>query len=107
MTPIHHSILCQTQDDYNAALAILRTPIITAGPKRGILRRPRDQIIILAWCVGHYIGYGEYEKRCALCFTEITETDGEVWQRIATALEPLKLESTDDSEEAWRFLGRI
>lgn len=107
MTSIHHSILCQTQDDYDAALAILREPIIEPGPRRGILRRRRNKTIILAWHVGRFMGHGEHEKRRTLWFAELNETDAELWHRISVALEPLNLESTDDSSEAWKFLGRI
>jgi len=107
MIPIHHSILCQTQDEYDTALAILRTPIIELRPKRGILRRPRNRTIILAWHLNHVTGSGEHEKRHTLWFAERSEADTDIWRRITTALEPLRLGSTDDSSEAWKFLGQI
>ena len=107
MIPIHHNILCQTQDEYDSALAILRVPIIEPGSRRGILHRSRVRTIILAWYVGRFMGYGEHEKRHTIWFAELSEVDGDIWYRITTVLEPLKLESTDDSNEAWRFLGRI
>lgn len=107
MISIHHSILCQTQDEYDTALAILRTPIIEPGPKRGVLRRRRNRTIILAWHIGHFMGCGEYEKRHTLWLAERSDADAEIWERIMMVLEPLNLESTDDSSEAWRFLGRV
>lgn len=107
MVPIHHSILCQTQGEYDAALAILRIPIVTSGPKCGILRRPRNQTIILAWHISHFAGYGERKERHVLWFAERSEADTEIWRHISIALDQLKLGSTIDSSEAWRFLGRI